>query len=579
MSKASRRARKVADRQDSRRHAAKPRAVEEAAPLGTSNSDEAPSSNTRYGYAIAVVAVMVLAALVRLRVAGVPLERDEGEYAYAGQLILNGIPPYQLAYNMKFPGTYYAFALIESVFGQTSWGIHVGLLVVNAATTVVLYFLARRVMGTFAACIAAIAFAILSLDRWTMGVFAHATHFVILPALAGFLVLLRAIESRRLPQFVAGGVLLGIAVLMKQQGIFFMPVAIALILWSRRQRPFDFKRTALETGAFLVGALIPFAILCAVLLAQGVFGKFWFWTFQYAQEYVSEIAPADAWGSFVYGVRNITRATRPLWILAGSGFALLWMVRWKSDTRVFLTAFLIGSLLALTPGFYFREHYFILLLPAAAMFIGAACVSIARIAERVVPLTAARAIAVAIFIVFAGSYAVKEQEYLVSVPTRDLSRQSYGVNPFIEAVDIAQYIREHTKESDRIAVLGSEPEIYFYANRKSATGYIYTYGLMEQQPYAKRMQEEMIREVETAHPAYVVFVSIGTSWLARRSDERILVWADQYIRKCYDLAGIADIYSFERSEMLWDAPASSYSWRSANGVYTYRRKSDLPCTT
>ena len=577
MSKASRRARKVADRQDSRRHAAKPRAVEEAAPLGTSNSDEAPSSNTRYGYAIAVVAVMVLAALVRLRVAGVPLERDEGEYAYAGQLILNGIPPYQLAYNMKFPGTYYAFALIESVFGQTSWGIHVGLLVVNAATTVVLYFLARRVMGTFAACIAAIAFAILSLDRWTMGVFAHATHFVILPALAGFLVLLRAIESRRLPQFVAGGVLLGIAVLMKQQGIFFMPVAIALILWSRRQRPFDLKRTALETGAFLVGALIPFAILCAVLLAQGVFGKFWFWTFQYAQEYVSEIAPADAWGSFVYGVRNITRATRPLWILAGSGFALLWMVRWKSDTRVFLTAFLIGSLLALTPGFYFREHYFILLLPAAAMFIGAACVSIARIAERVVPLTAARAIAVAIFIVFAGSYAVKEQEYLVSVPTRDLSRQSYGVNPFIEAVDIAQYIREHTKESDRIAVLGSEPE--FYANRKSATGYIYTYGLMEQQPYAKRMQEEMIREVETTHPAYVVFVSIGTSWLARRSDERILVWADQYIRKCYDLAGIADIYSFERSEMLWDAPASSYSWRSANGVYTYRRKSDLPCTT
>ena len=105
MSKASRRARKVADRQDSRRHAAKPRAVEEAAPLGTSNSDETPSSNTQYGYTIAVVAVMVLAALVRLRIAGLPLERDEGEYAYAGQLILNGIPPYQLAFNMKFPGT------------------------------------------------------------------------------------------------------------------------------------------------------------------------------------------------------------------------------------------------------------------------------------------------------------------------------------------------------------------------------------------------------------------------------------------------------------------------------------------
>lgn len=575
MSKASRKSRK--DRKDSHRHAAKPRAPEETAPLGAPNDGDRAYSFPPHAATIAVVAVMLLAALVRLRVAGVPLERDEGEYAYAGQLILDGIPPYQLAYNMKFPGTYYAFALIEAVFGQTSWGIHVGLLVVNAATTGILFFLARRLMGTYAACIAAIAFAILSLDRWTMGVFAHATHFVILPALAGFLVLLRAIESKRLPRFLAAGALLGIAVLMKQQGIFFMPAAIALILWSGRQRPLELKRIARETGALLVGALIPFAILCALLVAQGVFGKFWFWTFQYAQEYVSQVAPGDAWSSFLYGARRITRVTLPLWILAGLGLALIWIVRWTSDARVFLTAFLFGSLLALTPGFYFREHYFILLLPAAALFIGAACASIARIAERVVPVTAARAIAVAIFIIVAGSYAVKEQEYLVSLPARDLSRLSYGVNPFIEAVDIAKYIREHTKESDRIAVLGSEPEIYFYADRKSATGYIYTYGLMEQQPYAKRMQEEMIREVETSHPAYVVFVGIGTSWLARKSDEPILVWADQYIRQCYDLAGIADIYSFERSEMLWDAPAASHEWRSGNGVYTYRRKNNLPC--
>ena len=46
-----------------------------------------------------------------------------------------------------------------------------------------------------------------------------------------------------------------------------------------------------------------------------------------------------------------------------------------------------------------------------------------------------------------------------------------------------------------MAVLGSEPEIYFLARRHSATGYIYTYGLMEAQPFARRMQDEMIREI------------------------------------------------------------------------------------
>src|ERR1041385_8439812 len=64
---------------------------------------------------VTVIAVMLFLLIVRLRVASVPLERDEGEYAYSGQLILEGIPPYQLAYNMKFPGTYYAYSLILAV--------------------------------------------------------------------------------------------------------------------------------------------------------------------------------------------------------------------------------------------------------------------------------------------------------------------------------------------------------------------------------------------------------------------------------------------------------------------------------
>ena len=113
------------------------------------------------------------------------MERDEGEYAYAGQLILQGIPPYQLAYNMKFPGTYYAYALILAVFGQTPWGIHVGLLLVNAATILLVFAMGRRLSGEFAGAVAAMSFAVFSLDRWLCGLFAHATHFVILLALAG----------------------------------------------------------------------------------------------------------------------------------------------------------------------------------------------------------------------------------------------------------------------------------------------------------------------------------------------------------------------------------------------------------
>ena len=69
-----------------------------------------------------------LVIAIRIRLLGIPLERDEGEYAYSGQLMLQGIPPYKLAYNMKFPGTYAAYAAIMAIFGQTIAGIHFGLL-------------------------------------------------------------------------------------------------------------------------------------------------------------------------------------------------------------------------------------------------------------------------------------------------------------------------------------------------------------------------------------------------------------------------------------------------------------------
>src|SRR5689334_6160549 len=101
-----------------------------------------------YAWPILLVIVIAFVVFVRLRIADVPLERDEGEYAYAGQLILQGIPPYQLLYNMKFPGTYYAYSVILATFGQTDRGIRIGLMCVNIATIGVMFSLARRLLNS-----------------------------------------------------------------------------------------------------------------------------------------------------------------------------------------------------------------------------------------------------------------------------------------------------------------------------------------------------------------------------------------------------------------------------------------------
>jgi 4-amino-4-deoxy-L-arabinose transferase-like glycosyltransferase len=231
-----------------------------------------------------ILAVFPLMLFSRLRLRETPLERDEGEYAYAGQLILQGIPPYSLACNMKLPGTYAAYAVIMAAFGQTIGGIRLGMLLINAATALLLCLLGRRLFSIDVGLGAAAAYALLSFGLAVMGTAAHATHFVVFPALAGLLLLLRAMESGRAATFFWSGVLFGVAFLMKQHGMFFAMFGAAWLLW---KHPGGWMRTARRLAIFGAAVALPFALTCLILWWAGVFPKFWFWTFHYARAYDS----------------------------------------------------------------------------------------------------------------------------------------------------------------------------------------------------------------------------------------------------------------------------------------------------
>jgi len=427
-------------------------------------------------------------------------------------------------------------------------------MLVNAASIVLVFAIGRRVLGDLAAATASLSFAFLSLDRWIYGVFAHATHFVVLAALAGTWLLLRAIDDDRWPWFFGSGAFLGLSLLMKQHAIVFLPFGAAFVLWSdTRAGKGAVGSSARRIGVMALSAALPLAVTAVALVAQGVWGRFWFWTIRYATAYVSEVALSKALPNLAQGFKAVTPVNLTFWIVGGLGLVALWIARWEPRARVFVTGWLVASFLAMCPGFYFRQHYFILVLPAVAWLCGVAVESFRRLLRRVVSPAASAALALAVVLSAIGIYVTTEREYLFTMGARELSRTIFKANPFVEAVEIGKYIRERTDVNDRIAIIGSEPEIYFYADRKSATGYIYTYALMEPQPFARSMQAEMIREIEAAHPLYVVFPWIEASWLAREdSDQGIVTWGRRYVRECYDPVGVADIISLDETRTVWD---------------------------
>jgi hypothetical protein len=524
-------------------------------------------------YTWGLIILIILAAMaLRVHLLDIPLERDEGEYAYAGQLILQGFLPYTHVYAAKFPGIYGAYGLVLAIFGQTIGGIHLGLLFVNLATIIFLFLLGRQLIDTTTGVVAAASFAVLSVGQGVQGVFANTEHFVILPAVAGMFIFLRDADSRRaLPLFLSG-LLFGLAYLMKQPGAAFIAFAFTYLVYRGwRTQPAGLRHVIAEILVLLAGAGLPLALTCLLFLASGVFNKFWFWTFTYAWEYTSMVPLTEAWQPFIDSMRPIVSSALLLWGLAGWGLLALFIDPKAGERRFFTLTLLIFSFLAVIPGFFFRPHYFILLLPAISLLIGVGISAMARQLDRV-SQRAATLLPTAIILLALLHPVYQQRLYLFGVDAAMASRLTYGPNPFSESLKIAQYLQEHTSKEDSIAVIGSEPQIYFYAHRRAATGYIYTYPFMESQPYARQMQEEMIREIEASRPAYLILVNIGTSWLVRPESEMLIFdWFREYSHDFYDRVGVINILSPDHTEYLWDGVPEGYQ-ALAPSIILYKRK-------
>ena len=541
------------------------------------NRPKAPSKLLTY---LPLAIVLSLVLYVRIRLLAVPLERDEGEFAYVGQLLLKGISPFTHAYTMKLPGVSAVYALFISVFGQTPAGIHLGLLLVNLACVLLVYLLARRLFDPLTAALSGASYAVLSLSQAVYGAHAHATHFVMLFALAGFLLLLRAMDQGRLATLFASGLCFGLAFTMKQHAALMIAFALLYLVWRDWSRPQERQFLLRAVPLFLSAIVTPYLLILLGMAKAGALESFWFWTVQYPRAYVSEQGLAGGWQNFAYSFGPLLQLQFPFWLLAAAGILLVLTGKLRCNDRRFLFGFLIFSFLAICPGLYFREHYFIMLLPAIALIAGAGAAGAgatllprfsqqssrqACLSYRFVPvLLLCTAVTFCLF---------QEKEYLFKLTPLEVSRFTYDENPFPESLQVARYLKEHTGAEDRIAVLGSEPQIYFYADRLSATGHIYMYGLMENQPHAERMQLQMIREIETARPKYVVVVNVAKSWLAGPAPKGpVHAWRERYLSAGYEIAGITDIINSSTTRYLWEGEAAGYTPVSRAYLTIFKRK-------
>ena len=496
-------------------------------------------------YALLFVAVTLFAG-IRFHLRQIPLDRDDGEYAYMGQLILDGVPPYTVAANMKLPGTYAAYAALMAVFGQTISGIHTGVIVVTSLSAIFLFLIGKRLYGPLAGAAGAASYIFFAAKIVVLGIDGHATHFVVVMALAGICLLLYAMplnrkstdpedspHPNRLGLLFASGLCLGLSFLMKQPGIVFG--FFAVIYWFLSNRRLPRKTLAMGGAALILGILVPYGITSLVMLKAGAFHKFWFWTWTYAHQYATLTDFHWGWAHlrtiFPWIVRPFA-----LWVFAGVG---LLSPLWCSHTRPhagFLVGFLVTSFVAVSPGLYFYPHYWIVFLPAGALAIGAGLESIRHeLLQSKFSRWASVPLIYFVLIYLAAVYAQWRAFYRLDPIA--LSRKMYLGQMFPEDIKIADFIKSRARPGDRIGIFGNEPEICFYTHLRCATTNMYIYPMLEKQKFAKQMQSEMERELESAPPRFFVYMDswYGITTPNREDDRAFMKWGWDFAHCGYKL--------------------------------------------
>jgi dolichyl-phosphate-mannose-protein mannosyltransferase len=526
-----------------------------------------------------MLAVLVLVAAVRIRLLNSPLERDEGEYAYAGQLMLQGIPPYELAYNMKFPGTYAAYAFIMALFGETPAGIHFGMIIVTTLTALMLFWLGKKILDATAGIVAATCYAVLAASPSMLGLAGHATQFAAFFATAGLCLMWRARQNSNWLAALATGILFGMAILMKQHAaIIALWAGIAFAGTCFRKTEISGRKRFRLVAMFGAGIILPFGLCCLILWHAGVFGNFWFWTIQYARQYESitaSIVPlAKLPHVFLYHFNLAIEDFSLLWLVPAAGLAIIWFDSRLKGLRLWILGFFLAATATVFPGFYFRPHYFLLMLPALALLAGCAISGAGQLWRQRAIESKIGDWPVWVYALILAVAILEDPDVWFVLTPLQVETRLYGLQPFSASAAIAGFISKNSTPDTRVAVLGSEPEIYFLSHRHSATGYIYTYALMEPQPFARKMQDEMILEIENASPGFVVFEN-DRIWERRpNSDPAIFNWWESY-RTNYTRVGLVDMALVE-TQYHWGEDAVQYGAPRGAGLEVYRRKSSTP---
>ncbi|OGX19464.1 MAG: hypothetical protein A3K83_01685, partial [Omnitrophica WOR_2 bacterium RBG_13_44_8b] len=439
--------------------------------------------------------LLVSSLFIRLPFLSVPLERDEGVRAVIAEGMLEGGLPYRDFYTNKPPLIFFIYAFIFKTLGRTVEDIHFFMHLYTLISICALFILARAVSkDNLTSLVSAFFLSITTISPKVYGNAANLEIFMILPVMLSAIFAYKAVGKRALSFLFLSGFFAGIAFWIKQSGIFDLFFILTFVSYETLigkdiSKPLYLKAISVVLAGFAAISLV----MLYYFWSNNIFDDAILWIFQVGIPYVSRWH--FSWRRFSVVTKPIFAENIMMYMLAV--IALLNLRRKGTRIAVFLSLWSIFLVLAVLPGFRFIQHYYIQVFPPVALLAGFGAAEVAAKIRRF-RLRPLRVLSRVIVISLIAYFPLEANyDFIFRYSPFHISKKTYCTtyNPFVESLEIAEYIRRNTSESDPILVVGNEPQIYFYAKRKSATGHIGFFYIFQDFPLDSPLQRKAYDEI------------------------------------------------------------------------------------
>jgi 4-amino-4-deoxy-L-arabinose transferase-like glycosyltransferase len=526
----------------------------------TADNASGRAGRTRRAFRLGLLGVFALFIILRWNNFNVPLDRDEGEYAYAAQLLKHGMAPYENSFLQKPPMIVYTYALADLVAPKTFWFPRVIAAIFMAGATVLLGVIARREFGPAVALPAMWLMTPLVLLPRIENFAANTEIFLMLPLMATVWIYVR---SRRRPakamSWFWAGLFAAVTLLYKYTAFPILAFVFAMWTFEEWRPEKNMKSLALHWVCGALGGLVASLAILGFFLVRDGGRHFWECTIVFNHYYARSgyLGLTGAW-------LQLKQFLQTWWIIF-LPLPFAWLV--KRHPRIWFWGGMFLASCVSTAGSAFG-HYYVLAMPFLAMLAAAGINSLAALSRRRAqwPRPLALRALTGMVLVF---LCLPDASLVLCSKEQFADQRLHVWVPFIESKFVADRLAQLSSPNDPVYVAGSEPQILYYARRFSPTRFIIAYPLMIPTPLALGYQQEIIRDLRQHPPSFIVAARTPTSWMREeKTPGEFPDYLKNLLAQEYDVVGG---YVYDAQGGHWQEPLSDVSNPQAS-LLLFKRK-------